>query len=313
MMGTLVSVIIPTYNRAETVARTIQSVIDQTYRPLEVIVVDDGSTDQTIEVLEQFGSGIQVIRQANSGPSAARNSGVAHSKGVIIAFLDSDDTWRKDKIEQQVRMMEAAGDSVPCCICNAEIVSGNVVESTSFENAQVDCELREGYWLNPSLLIATRFLLFNQVVAIRRAAFETVGGFNEKMRLLEDHDLAFKLSLIGPWAFLSDPMVEKSNDSEGLGVKAMKEPLIHALAWERVQHAFLDAPQARDGELGAIVRRNIGYIAIELRAKRLMFQGNIASHLAGRILLCCLRIAGGIRRRLSSWPKVNAVASLPSI
>ncbi|MES2439820.1 MAG: glycosyltransferase family 2 protein [Verrucomicrobiota bacterium] len=310
MKGPFVSVIIPTYNRADTVARTIQSVLDQTYQPMEVIVVDDGSTDQTLEVLEQFDSRIQVIRQPNGGPSAARNNGVAHSKGAIIAFLDSDDTWRKDKLEHQVRMMEAGGESVPCCICNAEIVFENSVESTSFKNAQVDCGLREGYWLNPSLLIATRFLLFNQVVAIRRAAFLAVGGFNEKMRLLEDHDLAFKLSLVGPWAFLSEPMVEKSNDSDGLGVRAMKEPLIHALAWERVLHSFLDAPQARDGELGAIVRRNLGNIAIELRGKRLMLKGGVASNTLGGLLLFYLRITGGIRRRLPSWPKVDAVACL---
>lgn len=310
MRRPLVSVIIPTYNRAETVGRTIQSVIAQTYRPMEVIVVDDGSTDQTLEALNRFGSEIKVILQTNRGPSAARNNGVAHSKGEIIAFLDSDDTWRNDKLENQIRIMEAGGESVPCCVSNAEIVLGNVVESTSFKNAQVDCGLEEGYWLNPSLLIATRFLLFNQVVAIRRAAFLKVGGFNEKMRLLEDHDLAFKLSLIGPWAFIADPMVEKSNDSEGLGVRAMKEPLVHALAWEGVLQSFLEAPQARSGELGRIIRRNLGNIALELRAKRLMLNGRVASNKLGRFLLFYLRIKSGIRRRLPSWPQVNAVANL---
>lgn len=307
----LVSVIIPTYNRADTVARAIHSVLDQSYQRIEVIVVDDGSTDRTLESLkEEFGSRIQVIRQANLGPSAARNTGVAHSKGEIIAFLDSDDTWRKVKLENQIRMMDAGGESVPCCICNAEIVVGSVVESTSFKTAQVDSPLKEGYWLNPSLLIATRFLLFNQVVAVRRTAFQAVGGFNEGMRLLEDHDLAFKLSLIGPWAFLSEPMVEKSNDSEGLGVMAMKKPLVHAQAWERVLHAFLDAQQARDGELGRIVRRNLRNVAVELRANRLMLQGDTRSCALGKLLLFTLRMKGGLRRRLPSWPRVQAVERL---
>lgn len=311
MKHPLVSVIIPTYNRAETVSRTIWSVIGQTYQQTEIIVVDDGSTDRTIEILEGFGDRIQVIRQANRGPSAARNIGVSHSHGDIIAFLDSDDTWRKTKLENQVRMMEAGGERVMCCICNSEIIVGNVVETTSFKSARVESQLNEGFWLNPSMLIATRFLLFNQVVAIRRSAFDAVGGFNEDMRLLEDHDLAFRLSLLGPWAFLTEPLVEKSNDSQGLGVMAMRDPMVHAIAWEKVLYAFLESPEARHGELGVIIRRSLKSISTELRAKRLILKTCTVSRLWGNLLLFTLRLEGGFRRRLPSWPRALAVETLP--
>src|ERR1700722_4524531 len=85
---TLVSAIIPTYNRGTVIARAVRSALEQTYRSLEIIVVDDGSTDDTLEILQTFGDSIRVVRQDNRGPSAARNAGIAVARGNIIAFLD---------------------------------------------------------------------------------------------------------------------------------------------------------------------------------------------------------------------------------
>lgn len=308
----LVSVVIPAYNRANSVRRSVESVLQQTYRRLEVIVVDDGSTDGTPEVLETFGDRIRVIRQPNGGPSSARNTGVAHGSGEIIAFLDSDDIWKPEKLERQVRLLENAGPQVPCCVCNAETIVDGPGIPDSFEIAGVTTALAEGYWLNPADLIATRFLLFNQVVAIRREAFEKVGGFNEDMRILEDHDLAFRLSLLGPWAFISDTLVTKYDQEDGIGVQARRDHRAHATAWRHALEGFLRESLANRESVRRLVCRGLNDVAVEIRAIRMMEDGGVISRVMARFLIVSLRFRGTIRRRLPSWPKVRAVATLAS-
>ncbi|RYD30434.1 MAG: glycosyltransferase family 2 protein, partial [Verrucomicrobiaceae bacterium] len=95
----MVSVIIPTYNRIATIARAVDSVLAQTYPDIELIIADDGSSDGTCESLAGYGDRLRIVRQANSGPSAARNLGARAARGEILSFLDSDDSWLPDKIQ----------------------------------------------------------------------------------------------------------------------------------------------------------------------------------------------------------------------
>lgn len=312
MSELMVSVVIPAYNRANSVQRSVESVLQQTYRNLEIIVVDDGSTDGTAAVLQTFGDRIQLIRQPNGGPSSARNSGVAHGKGEIIAFLDSDDTWKPEKLERQVRLMEKAGPQVPCCVCNAETIADGPRIPDSFEIAGVTTGHAEGYWLNPADLIATRFLLFNQVVAIRREAFEKIGGFKEDMRILEDHDLAFRLSLLGPWAFISDTLVTKYDQEDGIGVRARQDHRAHAVAWNHALEGFLRESLVNREAVRQLVLRGLHDVAVEIRAISMMQDGGMMSRAMARFLMTSLRVKGAIRRRLPSWPKVLAVPTLGS-
>ena len=94
----LVSVVIPTFNRAKVIERAVNSVLEQNFQDFECIVIDDGSTDETESVLQEFANKIKVIKTENRGVSAARNLGAVESKGIFIAFLDSDDEWKKDKL-----------------------------------------------------------------------------------------------------------------------------------------------------------------------------------------------------------------------
>ncbi len=153
----LVSVIIPTYNRARTIERAVNSVLAQTWKEVEVIVVDDGSTDQTSEVLKVYGDKIRVIHQQNGGASAARNTGIKAATGEIISFLDSDDEWLPSKTERQVKLLQRTESSgVVCCVCDARMLfsSGTV---TSFQSARLHPEQVEGIWSNPAEVLATRF------------------------------------------------------------------------------------------------------------------------------------------------------------
>jgi len=201
----LVSAIIPTYNRANLVGEAIESVLGQTYPHVEVIVVDDGSTDDTVVRLAQFGNRIRVVAQDNAGPAAARNRGIAMCNGQFVAFLDSDDLWVRTKLDRQVALLQRLPASIPCCLSNIMMRWANR-QVTSFELSWLNPAIDEGIWLNPDEVLATRFVLFNQAVMIRRSVLERVGGFDEGLRLLEDTDLAMRLSLEGVWAFIREPL-----------------------------------------------------------------------------------------------------------
>src|ERR1700682_2719309 len=172
----LVSIIIPTYNRAGVICQTIDNVLAQTYPETEVIVVDDGSVDNTQEVLHKYGDRIRVIAQSNGGPASARNRGIEVSQGEIIAFQDSDDLWKPEKIARQVALLGKYDKSVPCCLCNALMrnLYGDGQDHFSFELSLMRPVHPEGLWLNVTEVLANRFVLFNQNVAIRRAALEKV-------------------------------------------------------------------------------------------------------------------------------------------
>jgi glycosyltransferase involved in cell wall biosynthesis len=211
----LISVIIPTYNRASCLSRAIDSVLAQSYRTLELIVVDDGSTDDTPAVLARYGNRIRSIRQANGGASKARNAGIAASRGSIVSFLDSDDSWLPTKLEKQVALMARVGETSPCCLSNITLAYSNGEQGTSFELSLIKPALTEGLWTNVLPVLATRFILFNQAVAVRRSALERLGGFDENFSYMEDYDLALRLALLGPWCYVAEPLVVWNEGSAG--------------------------------------------------------------------------------------------------
>lgn len=308
----LVSVIIPTYNRADTIRRSIDSALAQSYRPIEVIVVDDGSSDATRDVLEDYGNRIIYIHQNNAGPSVARNTGVGLARGEFIAFLDSDDTWRPTKIARQVRLLLAGGERVPCCICNASLIDGDESTTSTFEVSDVISNLQEGFWMNPAPIIATRFILFNQVVMVRRAAFERVGGYKPQMRLLEDHDLAFRLAQLGPWAFIAEPLVAKDNSTNGIGVVATLDPLVHSQAWLTALEEILTEATSGNPKVAHLVRRALADVQTEIRAEKMLRNSNQLGRLVARIWLLVMQRRQALRRRLPGWPRVLALDTMPS-
>lgn len=203
-----VSAIVPTWNRAGLVGRAIDSILAQTYRPMEIIVVDDGSTDNTPEVLASYGDSIKVIRQENRGVSAARNAGIRASLGELIAFLDSDDTWWPEKTAVQVEIIEAAGSEVVCCLANSfqHWVAGRV--ENTFENNGFRPGPPRGILENPVEILLTRFLLFNQNVLVRRASLLKAGLFDEKLHILEDYRLALSMAFEGAWCYTTSQLAD---------------------------------------------------------------------------------------------------------
>lgn len=187
----LASVIIPTYNREKYIKRAIESALNQTYRNIEIIIVNDGSTDKTKEVLQPYFTDqrIHYIYQENQGVSKARNNGIKVAKGKYIALLDSDDFWRDpQKLEKQVSFLKTHPDYV--------LTGGGIIRVSEKGKEISRC-------LNPEADRAIRkAMLFSCLIApstavFPRRAWQLIGGFNESSDLSEDWDLFLKLGKLG--------------------------------------------------------------------------------------------------------------------
>jgi glycosyltransferase involved in cell wall biosynthesis len=198
-----VSAIVPVYNGAATVADAIRSALAQTFSALEIIVVDDGSTDSTPAVLEQFGDRIRVIRQSNAGSSAARNQGAAAAAGEYLAFLDADDLWEPQMAER----CAAALDAHPECVmafANLALVDsdgrdlGARLIGSGFDHAPKLEEMLVRLWpIMPSAMM------------VRRAAYESTGGFDARFRFgFEDVEFALRLRELGAFWFIPEPLAK---------------------------------------------------------------------------------------------------------
>lgn len=195
----LVSVVIPSFNRANVVSRAIRSVLSQTYQNIEIIVVDDGSEDETACALSKFPE-ITVVTQDNRGVSAARNAGIATSNGELVAFLDSDDEWLPDKIQKQVTLYSS---EQPFFICHTNEIwmrNGKPV-------AQKDIHVKQGgYFFERAV---ERCLISPSAVIISRALLDEVGWFDEQLQAAEDYDLWLRITASFRVDFVDEALVIK--------------------------------------------------------------------------------------------------------
>lgn len=196
----LVSVIIPTYNRAWIIREAIDSVLEQDFNDYELIVVDDGSTDNTPEILNNYGDRIIILRQDNQGVSAARNRGLAEAGGQLIALLDSDDLWLPHKLSRQVDFF----DKHPAAVINQteEIWMRNGVRV----NPRNRHRKSAGMIFERSLGLC---LISPSAVMIRKSLLEVVGGFDESLPACEDYDLWLRTSCRYPVHLIDTPLIIK--------------------------------------------------------------------------------------------------------
>ena len=195
-----VSVIIPTYNRADFLKEAIESVLAQTFRDVELLVIDDGSTDRTRDVLDGYGACLRPIFQANCGVSSARNAGIRAAQGRYIALLDSDDLWLPKKLAAQIAVMEAQ-PHIPLCHTE-EIWIRRGVRVNQMKKHQ-----KHGGYIFPHCL---PFCVISPSSAlIRRAIFDEVGYFDEALPACEDYDLWLRITKIHPVHFIETPLIIK--------------------------------------------------------------------------------------------------------
>ena len=311
MNGPLVSAIIPTYNRAKLVGEAVDSVLAQTYRNLEVIVVDDGSSDGTVASLKRYGSTIRVLTQSNAGPAAARNHGIRLSHGELVAFLDSDDLWLPTKIERQVGLLDKAGPSVPCCLSNVDMRWVDR-EVTSFASSWLDPDITEGIWLNPDQVLATRFVLFNQAVMIRRSTLNSIGGFDENLRLLEDAELSMRLSLEGPWAFIREPLVIWRESSVSCYQGARHDEVSSQVPMMNILVRQLSRLSGGEHEtLRKHLNRELNSLRRQLKGAALRKQGGWGVSIAGELIERVERHRKAAFRRSPWFPQMRVESVAP--
>ncbi len=200
----MISVIIPTYNRAGFLKEAILSVLDQdyfvTHPDFELWVVDDGSQDFTRDLVKDFGNKVLYLYQSNRGVSSARNKGLEVSSGEFVAFLDSDDLWKPQKLSRQMDFMCAHPEAVCCCTEEIWIRRGK------FVNPKNKHRKYSGWVFDKFLPLC---LLSLSSALFRRRIFAEIGSFDEELPACEDYDLGLRLAHSYPVDFIPEPLIVK--------------------------------------------------------------------------------------------------------
>jgi glycosyltransferase involved in cell wall biosynthesis len=238
-----VSVIIPTYNRAEKVCRAISSVLSQTYEDFELIVIDDGSDDHTREFLSRFRDNIVLINHSqNMGVSAARNSGIAKAVGEFIAFLDSDDQWMPEKLEVQIDFFRENPDAVACQTGEIWIRNGIRVNP---KNRHLK---PSGDIFESSLELC---LVSPSAVMLKRSLLDEVGLFDESFPVCEDYDLWLRISNKYPVYLIEKDLVVKeggASDQLSSSLKGMDKFRIKSMV------KLLDEGELNEKQVAVVIK-----------------------------------------------------------
>jgi glycosyltransferase involved in cell wall biosynthesis len=207
-----VSVVIPAYNRAATIAAAIESVLRQTWSDFELIVVDDGSSDGTLAAAAAVRDPrVRLVQNPrNLGAAAARNAGVAEARGTWVAFQDSDDEWLPCKLEKQMARLAAVG--APCVGAYCGLLTLGTLD------ARPGARIRLRYVPDPGIApvegdllpaLLKRNIISTQTLVARRDVFAALGGFDAALPAVEDWDFALRLAHRGPIAFVDEPLVHQ--------------------------------------------------------------------------------------------------------
>jgi glycosyltransferase involved in cell wall biosynthesis len=222
-MSSTVAVVIPAYNHAAYVGVAIASALAQTRPPDEVIVVDDGSRDDTARVLEAWEGRVTVLRQTNQGVAVARNNGVARSRCDYVAFLDADDEWRPAKLERQVALLDA-DPAIALAHCGLEEIdaAGHVLRFRTDGAA--------GEVWREMLLFLPAVLGTGSTALVRRTVFDALGGFDRRLSTSADWDLCFQIAVRHRVGFVAEPLVRYRLHGQNmhLGVATMERDMLLA-------------------------------------------------------------------------------------
>jgi glycosyltransferase involved in cell wall biosynthesis len=211
VMSVLVSVIIPAYNAEIYIARALDSVLSQSYPNIEVIVINDGSTDRTENIVKSYGSEVLYISKSNSGVSSTRNIGIKEAKGEYIAFLDCDDIWHRKKIEIQMTAMFKVPSAV-ASYTNTAFHSAQEIEKPAIYEAQA-------IQIKNTLDIFKKQYLVTSSFLVKKEILNKTNGFDESLITAEDIDLYLKVATFGNILFINTPITFKDKVDGSLGAQ----------------------------------------------------------------------------------------------
>ena len=195
----LVSVVIPNHNYARFLAEAVESVLGQSYPRVELLVVDDGSTDESLEVLRRYGGRLRCISQPRQGVSAARNRGIRESRGELVAFLDSDDSWHQEKLARQVARLDRPAVGMVCCGMEQIDEAGRVLGRS--------VPTQRGRLLRDIALLRWTYAPGGSAALVRRSSLERAGLFDEALSTSADWDLWRRIAAHDEIEICPEPLV----------------------------------------------------------------------------------------------------------
>ena len=243
-----VSVIVPAYNSADTILKTLDSVLKQTVSDLQVLIIDDGSTDDTVALVSSLNHPkIEVCSYPNAGTSTSRNRGIDRAKGEYISFIDADDLWHPQKLELQLEALQRQPDA------------GVAYSWTDFIDEKGEF-LHQGSYLKVNGEVLPYILLFNFIESgsnflVCRQALETVGGFDKTMPPAEDWDLGIRLAKQYPFVCVPQPHVfyRKLTRSQSTNIKRLEMACLRAIE-ENFYQVSTDLKHLKSASLGNIYK-----------------------------------------------------------
>ena len=232
-----VSVIIPTHNRAHVLRRALRSVLCQTYENIEVIVVDDASTDNTIEVIHSLNDNriIFIRQETRQGAAVARNIGIRAASGEFIAFQDSDDEWLNEKLEKQMTVLLRSSDAVG--VVYSGFLRYEAKSAKYFPSAHI--KIKSGSIL--SSLLSGNFVT-TQAVIVRKECLFKVGMFDEKFPRLQDWELFLRLAALYEFIFIDEPLLIVFHSPQSITADGSLFPIALKMLLEKQQKQFLIHP-----------------------------------------------------------------------
>lgn len=243
-----VSVVIPSYNCGRFLSETLDSVLAQTFKEYEIIVADDGSTDNTEQIVKPYTDRITYLRGVNKGASAARNSGMKIARGELIAFLDADDLWDSEKLTAQVAFMDCHPE-VGVSYTNCTFFDGLPPASTGFEERDSALlrygheQIAESGYILTSRSLLEEFLTIQafpkpSTLMVRRACFEKVGYFDESVYICEDTQICLRLAKYFRFGYVDRPLVRRRVRTDTLSSAAndRRYAAVHIQMFETLGH-----------------------------------------------------------------------------
>ena len=210
-----ISVIIPTFNRAKILPKAIDSVLQQTYKDYEIVVIDDGSTDDTKEVLMRYGDKIIYRFQENKGISSARNRGIEIARGRYIALLDSDDYWLPEKLEKQVACFQKNPSyRMVATRCSSFKVDGNFTSSEPKEEIKKKSRSGKSGWIYKELFYKN--FIRTSSVLIEQECFKKIGTFDETLYCCNDVDMWIRIAKEYEVGFINDILTVYTDNPKGI-------------------------------------------------------------------------------------------------